>query len=797
MPQSRSHSEPIAITGAGLATSVGLDCASTWRKICAGVSGIRPLTALEQTPAEEKGGGQALDLPGNYFPDLPREARYLRHAIDEAIAKAGIEGDTLPYPASRCGVLLGTTLHGMRAAGRFIRQDDPEQLASFLAPSTIAAATGGRFTGISASTTCSACSSGLAAIGMAVSLLRSGQLDLVIAGGYDVISEYAYAGFESLRLVARGPLRPFCLNREGMKLGEGFGIVVLERVDDARLRDVEAMAHIVGCGESADAHHLTQPHPEGSGASLAISRALGDGGIDPQAVDLIAAHATSTPDNDVGEYAALKSVLGEHLRQTPVTALKSLLGHTLGGAGAVELIISAIALREGVVPPTLNVTAEELEYDGLNLHARPRPCDSLKRSMNLSIGFGGANACVVLSRPDIAKPRVKPAAPKPAQRVCISGVGVLLPGAMGNGAFTRLLQQHEARMPLDSATQIERSELDQLLVGMPIRRLSEYARLTVAASRLACEDAGLNDREDMADTSAILGTCHGSADYSERYYRELVEHGLAAGNPMLFAEGVPNAGAAHLTIMLGLRGGSQTIIGSRTSAIEALNLAQVRIASGEADRVIICAAEENVAVVREAYAHCGLHHPDGQPSGVFSDESGFCCSSGAAAIVLESEAAAARRGAAIRGYVGSGYCASFNAHNRRQAIKLMRSSFESLGRFDYVIGSANNTWIDRAEAIALAGTGITLGSIYGRIGEAFSVNPLAGLAAVLLTGRMPALEVPADEHLRGIHAADGSERPNAVALMSTDYGGLTAATAVELVRRSASSEKQQIEEVSA
>ena len=188
-------------------------------------------------------------------------------------------------------------------------------------------------TGFSA-TNCSACSSSLGSIALGVSLLRSGQLDLLVAGGYDTISEYVYAGFNSLRLVAAlSALRPFTKDRQGMKLAEGYGIVILERADDAARAAISPLATILGYGESADAHHLTQPHPQGEGAARAISAALTSAGLTPAQIDLIAAHATGTPDNDAGEYAALSRVFGAGLARVPVVAFKSHLGHTLGGGG--------------------------------------------------------------------------------------------------------------------------------------------------------------------------------------------------------------------------------------------------------------------------------------------------------------------------------------------------------------------------------------------------------------------------------------------------------------------------------
>src|SRR5207247_4173637 len=250
--------DAVVITGAAVVTSLGLDHETTWRAGREGRCGGGPRTALEQPLPEGRDGGQAVELPADFEPGRPREVRYLRRAILDALGDAGLPAgagqvDRLPYAPERCGLLFGTTLHGMRAAGRFLRTGDFEPLRTFLAASVLrAAARELPFAGLAA-TTCSACSSSLSSIALGVTLLRAGELDVVVAGGYDPVSEYVYAGFNSLRLVAEGPLRPFARGRAGMKVAEGYGVVVLERAGDARRRGGKSpVARVLGYGESAD-----------------------------------------------------------------------------------------------------------------------------------------------------------------------------------------------------------------------------------------------------------------------------------------------------------------------------------------------------------------------------------------------------------------------------------------------------------------------------------------------------------------------------------------------------------------
>src|SRR5688500_15113303 len=213
----------------GIITPLGLTRHTTWHAIRQGRCGMGPLPAMEHPLAPGRDGGQAPDLPGPAQPDVPREVRYLRQALQDAITDAGIEIGKLPYTPQRRGLMIGTTLHGMRAGGAFFRSGDYGALRNFPAAAVLHSAAHDLGIEGLAATTCSAGSSSLGSIALAVTLLQSGQFDLILAGGYDPVSEYVYAGFNSLRLVAEGPLLPFTRGRRGMKLAEGYAIVVLER----------------------------------------------------------------------------------------------------------------------------------------------------------------------------------------------------------------------------------------------------------------------------------------------------------------------------------------------------------------------------------------------------------------------------------------------------------------------------------------------------------------------------------------------------------------------------------------
>jgi 3-oxoacyl-[acyl-carrier-protein] synthase II len=822
------EADRIVVTGVGLNCCLGLNAEDVWQRVRSGECGIGPLTALEQPDARRE-GGQAPE-PNVFYQAgdgrTLREVSFLRMAISEALRQAELDASHWPEP-DRIGIVLGTTLAGMRSGGKFLRTEDFSVLQDFPASSTLHhAATGMAIEGFS-TTTCAACASGLSAVALGMTLLRRGVLDIVIAGGYDPISEYVYAGFNSMRLVTEGPPLPFSKKRQGMKLGEGSGILVLERARDATQRGAEPLATVLGFGESSDAHHLTQPQPEGRGAARAILAALADAGISPDQIDLICGHATATPHNDAAEFTAYRNVFGDRLPDIPVTAFKSHLGHTLGAAGAVELILALMSMRDGIVAPVANVSREDVEFDGLNLVTRSPRSAEIGRSINLSLGFGGANCCVVMERIGQSSeergarneergrrsqeretssdtiPRHSALGTRhfPAfasETVCITGVGVIAPECIGNESFMARVNNGDdsAGPPRTPGTcadgPVDEAQLLPLFANARrVRRFSPYVKLLLAAATEALRDAGLDAPGDpslIEESCAFLGSAMGTSEFTERYYGQVVQEGIDAANPALFAEGVPNIASAQLGLMLNLRGGSQTMMTGRTSGLDALHAAALRIVSGQCERAIVGAAEEYSDLVNRAYETCGLYRG---PSGAvrpFGDGKGFVSGAGAVVFVLESEAAARRRGATVLARVERSCGFRAEKSDPRAMARAAARSLDVVGRPEHVVSSANNTWIDRIELTAMdgggggGGGGGVIGSIYGHVPEMFSVSSLAALSLVARTGRMPRL-LACENPARQWRAADGSERPNEVGILCTDYNGSVAAVRLRIEQR--------------
>jgi 3-oxoacyl-[acyl-carrier-protein] synthase II len=727
--------EPIAITGVGLVTCLGLSAEETWQGVLARKRAMGPMPALESPLPPGRTGAQAPDLPTEFCTGRPREVRYLRWAIEQALRDCGLEEKTQTASGSSnpkskiqnpksIAVVLGTTLHGIRQGGTYLRTNDPRPMEQFLAAPILQGALRGLPIHGPALTTCSACSSGLGAIALGMTLLRTGQADLVLAGGYDPVSEYVYAGFDSLRLVAETDPRPFATNRDGMKIAEGYAIVALEREGDALARQSnienrrsKTLTRVLGYGESSDCHHLTQPHPEGEGAARAIRAALSSAGIPERAIGLISAHATSTPNNDAAEFAGISQVFGDRATEIPVVAFKSHIGHALGGAGAAELILSLMALRDQTHPPTANTTPDSLEFPVRLNFGEPRLVD-IGATLNLSLGFGGSNAAMICStglppgartQSTIAPARESktPGGSPVLRPVLVTGIGFVAPNQIGNDS----LSSGPA-----SPSHLDDSQIAHLLNARRVRRMSEYVKATLAATTVAFQDAKIQDIPAWTTSaSAILGTCLGSTNFCESYYRPITKDGLSAANPALFAEGVPNAAAAQLSLMFQVKGGCQTIIGSRTAGIDALWLASLRIASGEWDRAIVSAGEELHETATAIYKALGLDIP---------------LSTGAVSFILESESSARARGIEARAIIDPGRAGAVRADTPASIARAAVSLFAHLE--GPLITSDNGTWLDRIHSGAARGHPVIKSGCY--LADLASAGPPAELAAALLSG---------------------------------------------------------------
>jgi 3-oxoacyl-[acyl-carrier-protein] synthase II len=419
MPVYRSDDQRVVITGVGAITALALTMKETWEGLLAGRSGIATITQFDASSLSTQFAGEIKGFDAGKYMN-PKEARRVARCSQLAIAtlKETLADADLPqqFPVEegeRVGVLIGTAVGGLDRASAEIEAYHTHRQASKVGP----------FAGTSMlanmpahhisqtvqalgpiNTVVTACAAGTQAVGEAAQVIRRKAADVMICGGVDnLVQDFAIAGFSAMRALSTrndAPAqasRPFDKDRDGFVLSDGCALLVLESLPHARARGARIYAEVLGQSSSSDAFHVAAPDPESAGAIRAIRWALQDARVNPDEVEYINAHGTSTPLNDAGETKAIKAVFGEAAYRIPVSSTKSMLGHCMGASGAIEAIVCALTIQHGVIPPTINYQTPDAECD---LDYVPNTARDASQSVHVtlsnSFGLGGQNACLVL-----------------------------------------------------------------------------------------------------------------------------------------------------------------------------------------------------------------------------------------------------------------------------------------------------------------------------------------------------------------------------------------------------------------
>lgn len=405
----------VVITGMGAVTPLGLDLAQSWTAVKDGVCGIGPITQYDTEKQKVKLAGEVRGFDPTQIIDkqearkMDRYTQFALASACEAVEQSGLDfaqEDTL-----RCCVIFASGIGGFSTTqAECLKglQKGYDRVSPYFIPMSISNMAAGNIAirfGLHGMCTCpvSACASGTNAVGDAFRHIRDGYADIAIAGGSEAtITDLAMGGFTSLRALHTGTdpqhaSTPFDAGRSGFVMGEGSAALVLEEYEHAKARGAVVLAEIVGYGCSCDAHHITAPMPDGSGAAAAMRLAMQDAGVEPEQVDYINAHGTSTPMNDAAETAAIKLAFGEHAYKLAVSSTKSMTGHLLGASGAVEAAFTAMALHDGFVPATLGYQTPDPACD-LDIVPNVGRSAPLRYAMSNSLGFGGHNASILLQK---------------------------------------------------------------------------------------------------------------------------------------------------------------------------------------------------------------------------------------------------------------------------------------------------------------------------------------------------------------------------------------------------------------
>jgi 3-oxoacyl-[acyl-carrier-protein] synthase II len=762
------------ITGAGALSPLGHGVEALWDGLLAGRVGLAPIRGFDTTgctntiAGEVKGFVPEEMLSSDEARRLDRASQFALVAVREALAESRL--DLSHVDRTRVGVILATTLGGMLIGEAYQRRQrtgapfDVRQLLHvpyYAVAARLARELGVRGPVVSPSI---ACASGTHAIGLGLELIRHGHGDVFVVGGVETLCPFVVNGFNCLRATAAEAARPFDARRDGLLLGEGAAVLVVEAAEHAAARGVRAGVEVAGAALSGDAAHITAPARDGAGAARAMRGALGDAGISADAVDFISAHGTGTVYNDAMEVAAITSVLGARARRVPVNSIKGAIGHTLGAAGTFEAIMSARVIETGVIPPTVNCEEIDPACHLDIVRGEPRHL-RVHTVLSTSSAFAGNNAAIVLRRQRPATGDGRPSttstsmstpassvaadgrATEPTDtKVAITGIGVVTPLGSSLAEITGRFAQGEApspgpqrggagmamaAVPLDGVSAAQRSR---------VGRLDRFCQLLFAASHRAVDAARLViDPDNSGRIGLSFGTALGCLLTNAEYDARMVEAGPGAASPRLFAYTVSSAAGGEVSIALGIKGPNVTAHMGFAAGLGAVGYGVDLIQLGKADVVLAAGADALGPALAHALRDMRLLKGP-EATRPFRDATpGLHPGEAAVVVVLEAREHAQRRGAHVLCEV-EGYAAGFEptlTRPDRRADGITATLRRALARCGRppdtaaVLASAHGTPLDEVERSAITeafGSGPLLLAPKAVFGETFGASGALALA---------------------------------------------------------------------
>ena len=648
--EAHSNKTRVVVTGMGAINGEGNNLDDYWDGVRDGRVAIRKVEHISME-------GFRTDIGGEVQSDMSFESEYLNpdgfhdraidftmKAAEEAMKRCGV--GVGPIPAERWGVVIGTCNAGLLAGEEWYRKrkeggtPDPKLLL-LLEPQAMSEAISGAFglkgPVLSVDTACAASAN---AIGYGAEMIRMGLADAVLTGGSDAFSDILIAGFHSLESLSPEPAAPYSVDRKGLSLGEGSGMLVLMRQDLAEEQGAPILAEVAGYGLSADGYHPTAPHPEGRGAARAIQTGLRQAGIEPGEVDYVNSHGTGTAKNDTAETAATKRGLGEEAAyKVAVSSTKSMIGHLLGGAGAVEAIVTVKAIQDQIAPPTANFTEPDPECD---LDYVPNEAREMKIDVAVSnnFAFGGANASVTFLRPGFRDE----APPTPdVDRVGITGMAALTAAGTDLDALWQAYKSGRDCTAVEDGARIGRVDFTpgDYLSPKERKRVDRLGLFSIISTKLALEDAGIEVSDDNRERiGAILGTGVGPMESMEQFAAGVIEEGANGANPAVFPNTVYNAAGGQVALKVGLLGSATTVTAGHAAGASSLCYGADLTSRDHADAIVCLGADSLTDTVIEGYRELGVLGDDG-----------FALSEAGVALVVERLGKASERGARVYGEI--------------------------------------------------------------------------------------------------------------------------------------------------
>jgi len=644
----------VVVTGLGAVTPLGQSVPVFWQRLCAGERGLRRISRFDPTGLRNELGGEVCDWRFDtesfglaQAPDLATQ--FLLQAAREAVGDAGLEGrGTSSRPT--VGAVLSTNFGGGESWEewcRVLRGQPPAGTAPF-AEFAFHTALGhlrdvfgleGPLSLLSI-----ACASGAAAIGYALDLIRAGEATAMLAGGHDALAPTPLSGLSTLHTITAEDIRPFSADRSGTLFGEGAAVLMLEELDHARARGAHVYAEVLGSWQNNNAYHLTAPDPGGAGMARVLESALADADLLPEQLEYINAHGTGTKPHDAAETEAIKTVLGPHAYEIPVSSIKGAIAHLMGAAGAIEAVATVQTIATDVVPPTVNYREPDPECD-LNIVPNVAQEASVQYAATISAGVGGSNACVVFGPPPASEPGTRAQVPSASpsltrRRVVITGLAPISAIGIGREDFAAGLREgRDGRRPPERL--VEGHDLPLLAECLDFvvedylesekTYLDRCSELALAACALAWQDAGLDWRSLSRPLMGLcLGTAYGCLDSMQNMTDRVQTKGVRFGSPVIFTHSFANSPTSLAAIEYEMQGPTSTFCVGDVSAGSALDYAWRLVADGRAE-VMLAGGMEALSVAMLG-GRAGSQRPPGE---------------GACVVVLESAEHAQARGAAV------------------------------------------------------------------------------------------------------------------------------------------------------
>jgi 3-oxoacyl-[acyl-carrier-protein] synthase II len=678
------------VTGLGMITSIGDNVNDCFANAIKGVSGTKEITSVPTEGCYAKKASEIhTDLsdiaPGE---NLDRATKLCIHAAKEALKDAGLAQFE---DSSRVSLIIGNCVAGVDAIEDYYtngkKTEDILQMPMSCIGSQVAryVHAGGTVTTIA-----NACAAGTMSISYATDLIRDGRADIVICGGTDAFASVPYAGF--LALHAMDPEQCSSFNHTtGINLGEGSGILIVESYEHALKRKAHMYCEVLGSGVSTDAHHITAPREDGEGQMNAINWAIRNSGIKPTEVGYVNAHGTGTHKNDYAEFLSLKTIFGADNDQLCVSSTKPMVGHCLGAAGSIEAIFCIKALNQGIIPPTLGFSEEDmpqLKENAGDIDFVPNVAKKkeLHYVMNNSFAFGGNNASIIFADNE-GNVETK----KNEDELVITGYGIVTPLGNGFDSYVEAIKNGAKVESSDVHSVISKDDFAKIGIPMSIyRKWDTVSQLETFSGVEALKNAGITITDENATKIGIVdGTSEGAMGMGCLFEENLAEKGNAAGSAFKFPNTVYNAAAGYLSIYTGIKGYNVTICNGPQSGLAAVGYAMNILQNEKEEMVLVSGSDENIDVTSQLYHQLGFVADSYVEP--YSHSKGTVLSDGASSLIMESKKHALDRGAKV-------YCkvTGYSTHNEPV-------------EFGKVTGSS--AALKKAIEEALAQAGLTLNDI--------------------------------------------------------------------------------------